>query len=122
LKFNLKVAILLAIVGVGIASYYYYKESQKKPEFNVFDLKVETYVAYVYIQNMGTADAHDVVIQLYGRKTPEPYAYNNLSVNGSRLEILRAGQIAKVKLSLEYARNLSSMPLNKPFDKNEIDF
>jgi len=103
LKFGSKVAILLAIVGlgVGIAGYYHYIESQKKPEFNVFDLKIETNVAYVYVQNMGTADAHDVMIQLMGRKTPEPYAYNNLSVNGSRLEILRVGQIAKVKINLD---------------------
>lgn len=101
MKFNSKVAILLAIVGVGIAGYYYYRESQKKPEFNVFDLVVETNAAYVYVQNMGSADAHDVMIQIMGRKTPEPYAYNNLSVNGSRLEILRAGQIVKVKIRLD---------------------
>jgi len=120
LKLNLKVVIVLTIVGVGIAGYYYYRESQKKPEFNVFDLKVETYVAYVYVQNMGTADAHDLMILLYGRDTPEPYAYENLSVNGSgsRLEILRAGQIEKVKISLN--RELLDRLINWESFRNRI--
>lgn len=103
MKFNLKVAILLAIVGVGVASYYYYRESQKKPEFNVFDLKVETYVAYVYVQNMGTADAHDVGFGLSGVNNPQTiWDYDSLSMNGSRLEILRVGEIEKVTIRLDF--------------------
>jgi len=102
LKFNLKVAILLAIVGLGIVGFYLYRESQKKPEFNVFDLKVETYVAYVYVQNMGTADAHNVEIGLSGANNPQTiYDYAILSVNGSRLEILRVGQIEKATVRLD---------------------
>lgn len=103
MRFNFKVAIFFAIVGVVIIGYYYYRESQRKPEFNVFDLKVETYVAYVYVQNIGTADAHDVGIGLSGANNPQTvYDYDSLSVNGSRLEILRVGQIEKVTVHLDY--------------------
>lgn len=90
------IIIFIVIAGIGGTTYYFQMESLKKPEFNVFDVKPYMNGFEVYVQNIGSKDAHSVEITLEvelwdSRDSRWEWEYYGFK----ELEILRIGETYK---------------------------
>jgi len=82
--------LILIVIVAGIGVYYSQMESQKKPKFNVFDVRLLDEGIAVYIQNTGNKDAHGVTIETSCR------GYDGDASTYGELEILKASETRKI--------------------------
>ena len=88
------VVLILLVIVAGIGIHYSQMESQKKPKFNVFDVRPFEDGVVVYIQNIGSKDAHSVEIKVEGYGGYPFYAHDVFPIE--KLEILQVGVTEKI--------------------------
>lgn len=88
------IAIILIVVP-GLAVFYTYTESQKKPDFDVSKPNPLSDMVRVYVKNNGSKDAHSVEVVIQARHSDSDW--QNL-FHTKTLEILRAGASQNVNV------------------------
>ena len=89
------ILILLIVVG-GLSIYYFNLESLKEPKFNVFDFDVGANSVAVYVQNVGSKDAHSIRVEVHGYSFGR-WLHLNIFDNSGPNEI-KVGDVHKVVL------------------------